>query len=349
MIKIFKTSKNVILNIDEYFNTVELGVLNFKEGVNNYLEGNLTEFENNLKIIETLEGKADSIIRKIENDLYIYSLIPNYASEVLNLLEKVDDIIDKVKNNLSQFDVEDPYFPEDIKNDFTRLVSLSVKSDSFLTSPLNVLALPLSLLPSIHDLLVKCSILPWRPSLLGPQYPSAELDNSPRKHGRNQGTFPDIQFFRFQSFSISSPLLQMTWIEYTALSLTSLIFLIGLATSLLPVVPGSLIVWSGIIIHKIWMGDASVAWKIVITTGIITLIGQLADFVLGVWGARKFGASWKGAVGALLGAFVGSFLIGAIYTFGTALLPDLAYVILFLPMIVVIAFRPRGLFGRQSV
>jgi branched-chain amino acid transport system permease protein len=54
-----------------------------------------------------------------------------------------------------------------------------------------------------------------------------------------------------------------------------------------------------------------------------------------------------GGVGSLVGAFVGSFIIGFIYTFGTALLPDLAYVILFLPMIVVIAFRPRGLFGRQ--
>jgi branched-chain amino acid transport system permease protein len=55
-----------------------------------------------------------------------------------------------------------------------------------------------------------------------------------------------------------------------------------------------------------------------------------------------------GGVGSLLGAFVGSFIIGFIYTFGSALLPDLAYVILFLPMIFVIAFRPRGLFGRQS-
>jgi branched-chain amino acid transport system permease protein len=55
-----------------------------------------------------------------------------------------------------------------------------------------------------------------------------------------------------------------------------------------------------------------------------------------------------GGVGSLLGAFVGSFIIAFIYTFGSALLPDLAYVILFLPMIVVIAFRPRGLFGRQS-
>ncbi len=56
-----------------------------------------------------------------------------------------------------------------------------------------------------------------------------------------------------------------------------------------------------------------------------------------------------GGIGSLLGAFVGSFLIGAIYTFGTALVPDLAYVILFLPMIVVIAFQPRGLFGRKTV
>ena len=54
-----------------------------------------------------------------------------------------------------------------------------------------------------------------------------------------------------------------------------------------------------------------------------------------------------GGVGSLLGAFVGSFIIAFVYTFGSALLPDLAYVILFLPMIVVIAFRPRGLFGRQ--
>jgi branched-chain amino acid transport system permease protein len=55
-----------------------------------------------------------------------------------------------------------------------------------------------------------------------------------------------------------------------------------------------------------------------------------------------------GGVGSLLGAFVGSFIIGFIYTFGSALIPDLAYIILFLPMIAVIAFRPRGLFGRLN-
>lgn len=53
-----------------------------------------------------------------------------------------------------------------------------------------------------------------------------------------------------------------------------------------------------------------------------------------------------GGVGSLLGAFVGAFITGFVYTFGVASFPDLAYVILFLPMILVIAFRPRGLFGK---
>lgn len=54
-----------------------------------------------------------------------------------------------------------------------------------------------------------------------------------------------------------------------------------------------------------------------------------------------------GGVGSLIGAFIGSFIIGAIYTFGSTLFPDVAYFILFLPMIVVIAYRPEGLFGRS--
>ncbi|MBV8033139.1 MAG: branched-chain amino acid ABC transporter permease [Betaproteobacteria bacterium] len=53
-----------------------------------------------------------------------------------------------------------------------------------------------------------------------------------------------------------------------------------------------------------------------------------------------------GGVGSLVGAFVGSFITAFVYTFGVALFPQLAYVILFLPMIFVIAFRPRGLFGK---
>ena len=53
-----------------------------------------------------------------------------------------------------------------------------------------------------------------------------------------------------------------------------------------------------------------------------------------------------GGTGSLLGALVGSFVIGFLYNFGQAWFPDLAYVILFLPMVVVLALRPQGLFGK---
>ena len=53
-----------------------------------------------------------------------------------------------------------------------------------------------------------------------------------------------------------------------------------------------------------------------------------------------------GGTGSLLGALVGSFIIGFLYNFGQAMLPDLAYVILFLPMLLVLVLRPQGLFGR---
>ena len=53
-----------------------------------------------------------------------------------------------------------------------------------------------------------------------------------------------------------------------------------------------------------------------------------------------------GGVGSLLGAFVGSFVVGFLYNFGTALAPDLAYFVLFFPMVLVLVFRPMGLFGR---
>ena len=55
-----------------------------------------------------------------------------------------------------------------------------------------------------------------------------------------------------------------------------------------------------------------------------------------------------GGTGSLLGSFVGSLIIGFIYNFGQALLPELAYFVLFLPMLLVLILRPQGLFGRQA-
>jgi branched-chain amino acid transport system permease protein len=56
-----------------------------------------------------------------------------------------------------------------------------------------------------------------------------------------------------------------------------------------------------------------------------------------------------GGVGQLLGALIGSIIVGFVYTFGTAMFPDLAYVILFLPMVAILVWRPQGLLGGARV
>ena len=56
-----------------------------------------------------------------------------------------------------------------------------------------------------------------------------------------------------------------------------------------------------------------------------------------------------GGTGSLLGSFVGSFVIGFLYNYGQALFPELAYFVLFLPMVIVLLVRPQGLFGRVSI
>jgi branched-chain amino acid transport system permease protein len=56
-----------------------------------------------------------------------------------------------------------------------------------------------------------------------------------------------------------------------------------------------------------------------------------------------------GGAGSLPGALLGSFIVGFIYNFGQVMFPEFAYVVLFLPMVLVLVLRPQGLFGRQSL
>jgi len=53
-----------------------------------------------------------------------------------------------------------------------------------------------------------------------------------------------------------------------------------------------------------------------------------------------------GGMGSLQGALVGSVVVGMLDNFGKALVPELSYFTLFAPMIVVLALKPTGLYGK---
>jgi branched-chain amino acid transport system permease protein len=48
----------------------------------------------------------------------------------------------------------------------------------------------------------------------------------------------------------------------------------------------------------------------------------------------------------LKGALIGSIVVGLIDNFGKALVPELSYFTLFAPMVIVLAVKPSGLYGR---
>ena len=53
-----------------------------------------------------------------------------------------------------------------------------------------------------------------------------------------------------------------------------------------------------------------------------------------------------GGMGSLKGAVLGSIIVGMIDNFGKALVPELSYFTLFAPMVIVLALKPTGLYGR---
>jgi len=55
-----------------------------------------------------------------------------------------------------------------------------------------------------------------------------------------------------------------------------------------------------------------------------------------------------GGTGSIKGAFVGAMLIGLASTFGKVLVPEMASIIVYALMAVILLRRPQGLFGKAS-
>lgn len=100
--------------------------------------------------------------------------------------------------------------------------------------------------------------------------------------------------------------------EIAADILVAVLFSIGLAGCFVPIVPGAALIWVGILVHKLWLGPESVSWAFVGWAAAAVILAQGLDLLCTWWGARRFGASWRGALGAVLGGLVGILTLGFI-------------------------------------
>lgn len=92
--------------------------------------------------------------------------------------------------------------------------------------------------------------------------------------------------------------------------LAYLLMFVGLIGSVLPLVPGPLLIWLGALLWAANDGFQSVGWPTLLFLGILTLLAWSSDLLLTTVFSRRMGASWKAVLGAIVGGLAGGLLLG---------------------------------------
>jgi uncharacterized protein len=97
--------------------------------------------------------------------------------------------------------------------------------------------------------------------------------------------------------------------------LAIVLMVVGLIGTVLPALPGVVLVLAGVIVGA-WIDDfAKVPIWVVVVIGVLAMIAWATDYVATVMGAKKAGASKLALLGAAIGTIVGIFmgLIGVLF------------------------------------
>ena len=131
--------------------------------------------------------------------------------------------------------------------------------------------------------------------------------------------------------AISQFFTSMPWGMWSVWMLTICLLIVGLIGSVVPFLPGPLLIFVAGIVHTVLRPESAMSvWGIVILS-LLLVIAYVLDFVSGAMGARWFGASRWGIAGVFIGGVVGMFFM----PFGLVLGPligGIAFELLFAKM-----------------
>lgn len=104
----------------------------------------------------------------------------------------------------------------------------------------------------------------------------------------------------------------MEWLSWELLiwpawGLAFVLVLVGLAGTILPILPGVPIILLGLVLMAWLDGFAHVGWWTLLWLTFLTVLSVLIDFIATAEGARRFGAGRLAILGATLGLLVGLF------------------------------------------
>ncbi len=85
----------------------------------------------------------------------------------------------------------------------------------------------------------------------------------------------------------------------------------GLAGSVFPALPGVALVWAGMFVYYLLDPANHLSVTFLVIQGLIAASSYIADYLITMWGVKKFGGSRAAAIGAALGSLA-VFVMGPI-------------------------------------
>lgn len=95
-----------------------------------------------------------------------------------------------------------------------------------------------------------------------------------------------------------------------ALIIAILFFAAGLAGTLLPVLPGAILIWVGMLIYGVLTGFETLGLVFFVGQGLAVALVHLTDYLAGVVGVKRYGGSRNAVYGSIVGAVLGIFVMG---------------------------------------
>lgn len=123
----FQKARAIEADIDKFLDNISRVAMIFEQGIKDYSNGKLQQFEERSEEVHRLERESDELRRRIKYTLYKELLIPDARGDVLGLIENLDNVIDRAHHVLLQFSIEHPIIRENFKDDFFELAEVSSK------------------------------------------------------------------------------------------------------------------------------------------------------------------------------------------------------------------------------
>lgn len=124
---IFKKEKAVIELIFRHIDKTAECVQATIESLKTYIAGKNSDSTEAVRLVNTLESEADTLLREIRDMLYSGAYLPQIRGDIYRLMSAIDRVNNKAEDCFDHFYYQFPEIPEDYVSDFDAILDLTTE------------------------------------------------------------------------------------------------------------------------------------------------------------------------------------------------------------------------------